>query len=250
MAISELSEWLVVIPARLGSQRLPRKPLADVAGKPLIVRVVENLAPLAEHGAHLVVATDHEDVLRACDSSGIAAQMTRDTHASGTDRCWEVASNYQRSFVLNVQGDEPFVRIGDLQRLCRRLMESPSADIATLAFEHTQPQPQAFASPHVVKVVLDRSGRALYFSRAGIPVDRDAAAPSQVAFWQHLGVYAFRRPALGQFCELPVGRLEALEKLEQLRALENGMQILVVSASQLSHGIDTPADLEAARAHF
>lgn len=238
-------EWLVVVPARLGSTRLPSKPLADLQGKPLIVRVVENLRPLAELGVVIIVATDDASVAAVCRAEKIGVQITSADHQSGTDRCYEVAQKNPTSFVLNVQGDEPFVVVEDLLKLMLSVEEDRNADLATLVIPANNSE--EFNNKNVVKVVADDFGRALYFSRAGIPVFRDGSATN---FLRHIGVYAFRKVALAKFCALPQSKLEKSEKLEQLRALENRMVVRVVEASRLTVGVDTFEDLEVARAVY
>ncbi len=239
---SDLSPWLVVIPARLGSQRLPRKPLLQINGRPLIRWVWDNLAPLAEAGATLVVATDSEEVATVCNQEQISVTLTRDDHPSGSDRCNEVAARYALPFILNVQGDEPFVRCFDLFQLMAILAASTDSEIATLAYRSTNKA--LISNPNVVKIVTDCQRYARYFSRLPIPYWRDFPANANSnEHWLHLGVYAFRRESLENFCALPVSPLEAAEKLEQLRALENNLRIIVVEASHFSCGIDTPEDL-------
>ncbi len=248
-----LAAWLIVVPARLGAKRLPRKPLADLGGRPLVVRVAQNLAPLAAAGARLVVATDAEKVREACAAYGVEARLTREDHPSGTDRCWEAAeaeAGPPRPFVMNVQGDEPFAPVEDLRRLAQAMAADAEADMGTLVYAATDP---ALArDPNTVKCVVSRGGHALYFSRAPLPYDRDAADRAHLpqAFWQHLGVYAFRRERLRDFVALAPSPLELTEKLEQLRALEAGWKILAVPAQSAARGIDTPEDLEEARARF
>jgi 3-deoxy-manno-octulosonate cytidylyltransferase (CMP-KDO synthetase) len=245
-----LESWLVVVPARLGSERLPRKPLQDLGGVPLVARVCRNLAPLVQAGATLRVATDSPEVVRACAAHGFTAVMTAPSHPSGTDRCHEAAQGLAHPYVLNVQGDEPFVDTGDLQALCTAMLQRPDTPMGTLAF--AAQDAGAAKDPNVVKAAVSAAGYALYFSRSCIPFARDAAAAGHVPprFWRHIGVYAFRREALAAFCALPPAELEQIEKLEQLRALANGWRIFVQPATRLTHGIDTPQDLEAARAHF
>lgn len=246
----DLSDWLIVVPARLGSERLPRKPLADLGGRPLVVRVAENLAPLTRRGATLVVATDAPAVLEICTQHGVRAMLTRATHASGTDRCAEAASAFPHSYVLNVQGDEPFVAVADLEALTRSMVAKPEADMGTLVYRSTDPA--VAADPNAVKAVRTQSGWALYFSRASLPYDRSATARGHrpEAFWQHLGVYAFRREKLADFVRLGPSPLELTEKLEQLRALEAGWRLWTEEASTVARGIDTPEDLEMARARL
>lgn len=248
MNSEDLSDWLIVIPARLQSQRLPRKPLADLAGKPLIVRVYENLDAMRQLGASVVVATDHTDIQAVCKAHKIPTAMTSDKHQSGTDRCWEVAKNTNQRFILNVQGDEPFIKTEDLSKLCKVMTHSNEYVMGTLAFQ--QYDLSEIDSPNVVKAVLNDASEAMYFSREPIPHDRENLDRHGVCFWQHIGVYAFQRDALQQFCNLPPGILEQREKLEQLRALEHGIKIIVAHAQTLTYGIDTSEDLEAARARY
>jgi 3-deoxy-manno-octulosonate cytidylyltransferase (CMP-KDO synthetase) len=250
MSDNSLSNWLIVVPARLQSTRLPEKPLADLAGKPLIVRVVENLAPLTAAGARIVVATDAEKVAAACRTAGFTAEMTRVEHQSGTDRCAEVAARSDRTFVLNVQGDEPFVRTDDLRRLMQVTQQSQTAGMGTLFFENNN---QAMArNPNVVKTLRNARGMAIHFSRLPLPYVRDDAAGDHLppVFLQHIGVYSYRRDTILEFVKLPPSALEQAEKLEQLRAVEQGWQILLERATTAGLGIDTPDDLEAARARF
>ena len=246
----ELNRWLIVIPARLSSERLPRKPLADLAGRPLIARVYENLKPLEALKAKIVVAVDHSDTARACEVFKIPYVMTKDTHLSGTDRCAEVATSISdRSYVLNVQGDEPFVETSDLRNLMSE-MEHRGLAMGTLGF--TRHDREGFEDPNVVKIVCDSMNNAIYFSRAPIPFDRDASKnPAlEIGYTQHLGVYAFKRETLLAFCDLSPSKLEKIEKLEQLRAIEQGWKIVVVPATIPSLGIDTPEDLRKACKRF
>ena len=242
--------WLIAIPARLESTRLPEKPLIDLGGKPLIVRVHDRLKPLKSLGAKVVVATDHQKVLDVCKQHAIDATMTDKNHNSGTDRCLEVASAINhRKFVLNVQGDEPFIDCKDLENL-KTLLENQSNHqkvMGTLIHQNTSSQD--YFSPDCVKAVINRAGDALYFSRSPVPYNRDT--PSKIDyFWQHIGVYGFHYSSLSEFCRLPESRLERHERLEQLRALENGFTIKTAKSQNPSLGIDTPNDLEVAREKF
>ena len=224
------SNWLIVVPARLKSERLPRKPLADLAGKPLLVRVYENLLPLAGLGARIVAAVDHDDTARACDAHKIARVMTDESHQSGTDRCAEVArSESSFKFILNVQGDEPFVSLDDLKSLMTA-MEASTHPMGTLGFRRHDRD--AYLDPNIVKIVMTGNRTAIYFSRAPVPFDREyiRSAKADLSFIQHQGVYAFRREALIDFCALPPSDLETTEKLEQLRAVEAGWKIYVADA--------------------
>jgi 3-deoxy-manno-octulosonate cytidylyltransferase (CMP-KDO synthetase) len=238
-------QWLVVVPARLQSTRLPQKPLADLAGRPLVVRVYDRLRPWVELGAEVVVATDDASVMEACQRFEVPSLMTRKDHQSGTDRCAEIAAQKSQTFVLNVQGDEPFLEREDLERLLLKMTQD-QGQMGTLVHKNTSSQD--FTSPHCVKAVFDETGRALYFSRSPIPYPRP---PQQFSFfWQHVGVYAFARETLLRFCHFPQHPLEISESLEQLRALGYGIPILISEAKHPSIGIDTPEDLEAARARF
>lgn len=249
----DLTQWLVVVPARLHSQRLPRKPLADLGGAPLIVRVLRNLQILAEKGALIVCATDSQEVSGVVKNAGFKAVMTRESHQSGTDRCAEVSAFFEKPYVLNVQGDEPFVNCHDLLGLCGKFQEDKTAQMGTLV--HLSKSREDFYNPNVVKVVSSFLGYALYFSRAPIPYHRDLAG-FEGCFLQHIGVYSFRRQSLLSYSTLshqsPVlcGEkhvLEEVEKLEQLRALQHGWKILLSEAREKSRGIDTPEDLELAK---
>jgi 3-deoxy-manno-octulosonate cytidylyltransferase (CMP-KDO synthetase) len=247
---SDLAQWLIVIPARLKSERLPRKPLANLAGKPLIVRVFENIAPLMKQGAHVIVAVDHEETAQACAQFNIPTVMTKDSHQSGTDRCAEVAAKFpDRQFILNVQGDEPFVNLDDLRQLMTT-MEHSHHPMGTLGI--IRQDWEAYIDPNTVKIVVAHDSTAIYFSRAPIPYDRDTfrAGRTTIRFTQHLGVYAFRRESIQTFCALPPSPLEQTEKLEQLRAINAGWRIAVSYAKFASIGIDTQEDLAAAQRKF
>ncbi|MEZ4743151.1 MAG: 3-deoxy-manno-octulosonate cytidylyltransferase [Bdellovibrionota bacterium] len=241
-----MKDWLIVVPARLGSTRLPKKPLVDLAGKPLIVRVVENLTNLIHRGAEVVVATDSADIIQVCKSANIAVQMTRLDHHSGTDRCLEVANATPKKFVMNVQGDEPFICLTALEGLAD-FVESGRYEMATLAYCNRHKD--AFESSNIVKIALcENTKRALYFSRSPIPNrTRYIYDDHLFGFWQHIGVYAYKIETLRKFCSFSPSLLEQMESLEQLRALENGIEIGVVYSEKPSIGIDTFEDLEKAR---
>lgn len=244
------NQWLIIIPARLKSERLPQKPLADLAGKPLVVRVYENLASLKQQGAQVIVALDSPKTAEVCKDYGVPYVMTDESLPSGTDRCHAASRLFpDKSFILNVQGDEPFINPNDLMKLMSHLQNS-SDPMGTLGYKNSDWQ--QFNDPNVVKIVLNDNSQAIYFSRAPIPFDRDGYRQSiyAVSFWQHLGVYAFTRDSLERFCKLQPSFLEQKEKLEQLRAVSAGWAIHVVEASSKSLGIDTPEDLERARKHF
>jgi 3-deoxy-manno-octulosonate cytidylyltransferase (CMP-KDO synthetase) len=246
--------FVVIIPARLASTRLPNKPLADLGGKPMVVRVAERAR---ESGAErIVVATDHPDILAACAAHGIEACMTRADHPSGTDRIAEVARTLglpDDAVVVNLQGDEPLIDPALLSACAARIgRDVPMATCAHPLHEATD----AF-NPNVVKVVLDKLGRALYFSRATIPWHRDAFAqsrdtlPTAYVPLRHIGLYAYSNAFLQQYPHLEVSPLETIEALEQLRVLWHGVPIAVhVTDSAPAAGVDTPEDLERVRAFF
>lgn len=238
---------LIVIPARLGSTRLPQKPLQLLGGRPLIVRVWERVTALGLADA-IVVATDAADVEFAAREGGAEVVMTRPDHASGTDRVAEVArlpAYSHHEVVVNVQGDEPFIA-AEAIRGARDLVSSGAFDIGTAA----QPaSPAVLGDPAVVKVVADDSGRALYFSRAPIPFLRDPVNASALtnSVRAHIGVYAYARAALQRWGSLPPHPLEVVEQLEQLRALAAGLTIGVTTVAPApTQGIDTAQDLVAA----
>ncbi len=237
---------LGVIPARLGAERLPGKPLRLLGGRPLIQHVALN-AQASGALDEVVVASDADEVLAAAEACGVRGVKTRPDHASGTSRVGEVAA--RREFagfgvIVNVQGDEPFLPAAAIRGAVGEVLRGWDVGTAAAPLEAA-----AAASPHVVKVVLDELGRALYFSRALIPHDRSGTGT--VRYWLHLGVYAFRPAALELWLSLPPTVLEEAEKLEQLRALGNGMSIGVarIGAPALP-GIDTPDDLLRAEAHL
>jgi len=237
---------LIVIPARVGAARLPNKPLLDLCGRPLVVRVWERLAGL--EGVDLMVATDDIRVVRAVEEAGGVAMMTRASHRSGTERVAEVAEVVAlgvHEIIINVQGDEPFVAPRAIRRLIRWLQDHPSVPMATLACPLRALE--RWKSRSVVKVVVDGRDRALYFSRAPIPGGGGEVPPSAL---QHIGVYGFRREALGRVAAAPPCPLELAEDLEQLRALWLGLEMGVIRVEGDWQGVDTAEDLACARAHF
>lgn len=227
---------IAVIPARLASTRLPRKMLREIAGKPLVGVVYEAVRSSALL-AGVLIATDSEEIMQVCRERGWNAQMTSPLHRSGTERVHEVSSREAADVYINVQGDEPLTRPEQISTLLQ-VMENPAAQVGTLM---TPAAEIDIANPNAVKVVTDLSGRALYFSRATIPFDRDSSRPR---YFKHLGLYAYRKPALDRFVALPESTLEHSERLEQLRFLENSVSIYVGETPHDSVGVDTEEDLQ------
>jgi 3-deoxy-manno-octulosonate cytidylyltransferase (CMP-KDO synthetase) len=232
---------LGVIPARLQSTRFPRKVLREVAGKPLVVQVYEAARRAAELD-ELLVATESHEVVDACAKFGIAAVLTSPEHPSGTDRIWEVAQTRSADVYVNIQGDEPLVTADHIRLLVGPFRERADTQVTTLKIRLTA---EEMANPNVNKVVCGVDGRALYFSKHPIPYDRDGTG---VVRWKHAGFYAYRKAALEAFHRLPPSPLELTEKLEQLRFLENGIDIVVVETDAPTIGVDTEADLRAVEA--
>lgn len=246
----------VVIPARYASSRLPGKPLADIAGKPMIVRVAERAA---ESGAsEVIVATDHEEVRAAVERHGFGAIMTRSDHVSGTDRIAEVAALRgwgDDIVVVNVQGDEPLMEVDLINRVAEELASNHDAAVATAC--HPIRSIEDFLNPNVVKVVIDIHGNALYFSRAPIPWPRDAFAvslerlPKDLDAKRHIGIYAYRVDFLHRYVSLAPSPNELVESLEQLRVLWHGFRLRVIETNNAPEaGVDTAADLARIRCKF
>jgi 3-deoxy-manno-octulosonate cytidylyltransferase (CMP-KDO synthetase) len=249
-------DFIAVIPARFASTRLPGKPLADIAGKPMVVRVAERAA---HSGAAAVwVATDHRDVKAACEAHGVNVLMTRGDHATGTDRLAEVVAQLQlgdEATVVNVQGDEPLIAPALIRAAAATLAEKALAAIATAA--HAIIDAAEFFNPNVVKVVCDDAGYAQYFSRAPIPWARDAFAasrerlPDNFIARRHIGIYAYRAAFLKRYAGLLPAPAEQIEALEQLRAMHYGYRIAVHDwRGEVAPGVDTPEDLTRVRALF
>ncbi|QJQ07495.1 3-deoxy-manno-octulosonate cytidylyltransferase [Undibacterium piscinae] len=246
--------FIVIIPARMASSRLPNKPLADLGGKPMVVRTAERA--LLSGASQIMVATDHADILAACETHGIPACMTRADHPSGTDRIAEVAAAMglaDDAVVVNVQGDEPLIDPALIAATAA--LVSASVPMATAA--HALHEVQDVFNPNVVKVVLDKAGRAMYFSRATIPWHRDAFAlakdvlPAGYAPLRHIGLYAYRNDFLQSYPLLEISPVEQIEALEQLRVLWNGHAIAVhVSDASPAPGVDTQEDLDRVRQFY
>jgi 3-deoxy-manno-octulosonate cytidylyltransferase (CMP-KDO synthetase) len=230
-----------IIPARYGSSRFPGKPLALIAGKTLIQHVVEQCQK-AQSLSEIIVATDDTSIWEVAQGF-CRAEMTAPDHASGTDRIAEVAQNCRCDAVVNIQGDEPLMDPRVIDAVAGALAREEMSTAATIIEKEEE-----WGNPNVVKVVVNAAGRALYFSRRTIPYMRDAATGAQqlaaFPFLKHLGIYGYRRQTLLRLVKFPVSPLEKAEKLEQLRALENGIAIAVVRVKYNSVGVDVPADVK------
>ncbi|BBB26099.1 3-deoxy-manno-octulosonate cytidylyltransferase [Amphritea japonica] len=248
----------VVIPARFGSSRFPGKPLADIAGKPMVQHVYERA--IQSEAQRVIIATDDQRIADAAKSFGAEVCLTSADHPSGTDRLQEVVHSlgfYADDIVVNVQGDEPLIPPRVINQVAHNLSAVPEASIATLSEPITDIE--SLLNPNVVKVVSDQTGRALYFSRAPMPWPRDAFAseqgrqvlPEGVNYQRHIGIYAYRVKLLNDFVKWAPAPLEETECLEQLRAMWNGAVIHVDEADELPPaGVDTPEDLERIRHLF
>jgi 3-deoxy-manno-octulosonate cytidylyltransferase (CMP-KDO synthetase) len=227
---------VAVIPARLASTRLPRKMLREIAGKPLVGWVYEAVrsSPLL---SDVIIATDSEEIMEACRRHGWNARMTSSSHRSGTERVHEVSDSVAADVYVNVQGDEPLVRMEQIAALLD-VMKDSAVQVGTVK---TPCPREDVGNPNAVKVVTAPGGRALYFSRATIPFDRDKTSPR---YFKHLGLYAYRKPALDLFVTRPESTLEKSERLEQLRFLENGIPIYAGETPYDSVGVDTEEDLQ------
>lgn len=233
-----------IIPARYQSSRFPGKPLADINGKPMIQHVYERTRQCRKLDM-VVVATDDPRIAQAVTAFGGEALLTKESHESGTDRIAEAANILkieQDGIILNVQGDEPLLEPAMIEQLIDTVKAFPDSPMATLAFASSNRD--QYADPNVVKVVVDHRGKALYFSRSCLPYFREGL-PEAFSFLKHLGFYAYRFNFLQTFTRLPQSRLELVEKLEQLRALEHGFPIQVAISATDTRGIDTPEDLQA-----
>ncbi len=243
----------VLIPARYASSRFPGKPLADLAGKPMVVRVCEQAAKSGAAAVH--VATDDERIAKAVRAHGYSALMTRADHASGTDRIGEVTKKLKlksEETIVNVQGDEPLIPPRLISQVAAMLEKRKHASVSTAC--HEIHDPASLSNPNVVKVVMDEKGYALYFSRSQIPYPREGiqvAREPGATWYRHAGIYAYRAGFLSKFSSMKESPLEKTEALEQLRVLWHGLRIAVaVSETDIAPGVDTPQDLEAVRRMF
>lgn len=241
---------LGIIPARYASTRFPAKPLADLGGKSMIQRVYEQVKK-SKLVSEVVVATDHPEILNHVNKFGGNVCMTKESHASGTDRCFEVLSLQKKEYkyVINIQGDEPFIQPEQIDLLAKLL--DGKTEIATLV-KKIEDREQLF-NPNVVKAVVSNDKTALYFSRSPIPHIRNTQESewlSKHTFYKHIGMYAYRADILKQLTALPISTLEKAESLEQLRWLENGFKISVAETQTETIGIDTPEDLQKALSYL
>jgi 3-deoxy-manno-octulosonate cytidylyltransferase (CMP-KDO synthetase) len=242
-----MGSFTVVIPARLASSRLERKALADLGGKPMVIRVAERSTQSAAN--RIIVATDAQEIESVCKAANLEVMMTREDHPSGTDRLAEVALQLglnDEAIVVNVQGDEPLIPVDLINQVANTLQSKPHCAMATAAVAiHDQSE---IANPNAVKVVLSKNNEALYFSRSTIPFDRNHSSP---IYYRHLGIYAYRTGFLKAFSNLAISPLEQAESLEQLRALWHGYAIAVhITPESPPPGVDTQADLDRARQFF
>jgi len=242
-----MGSFTVVIPARLASSRLERKALADLGGKPMVIRVAERSAQSAAN--RIIVATDAQEIESVCKAANLEVMMTREDHPSGTDRLAEVALQLglnDEAIVVNVQGDEPLIPVDLINQVANTLQSKPHCAMATAAVAiHDQSE---ITNPNAVKVVLSKNNEALYFSRSTIPFDRNHRSP---IYYRHLGIYAYRTGFLKAFSNLAISPLEQAESLEQLRALWHGYAIAVhITPESPPPGVDTQADLDRARQFF
>jgi len=242
-----MSNTVLVIPARYASTRLPGKPLRLIAGKPMIQHVFERGKAAADAVGfdQIIIATDDARIQTCCETFGARVCMTSKSHETGSDRLAEVVTQNgwaDDTIVVNLQGDEPLTPISSLEQVAQNLAQNPQASIATLATPiNTE---ASYHDPNVVKVVTDKQGMALYFSRASIPLQREGELPIKDVALRHIGIYAYRAAYLKQFAQMEPSPLEQLEKLEQLRAMWHGAKIHVALANDVpGHGVDTEEDL-------
>ena len=225
---------IAVVPARMASTRLPRKMLRDIGGRPLVVWVYQAVRACSRLD-DVILATDSEEIRSACRQHSCNVVMTSDKHRSGTERVHEISQTVAADVYINVQGDEPMVRAEQIDTIIK-LMTRSEVRVGTLM---TPARTEDVANPNAVKVVTDLNGKALYFSRATLPYDRDSTHPE---YFKHLGIYAYRKPELDRFVTLPESSLERAERLEQLRFLENGVSIYAAETPFDSIGVDTEED--------
>lgn len=242
-----MSDILIAIPARYGSSRLPAKILKPLCGKPVIQHVYEACKNTGL--GEVIIATESPLVVDAAAEFGATAVLTSDQCKSGTDRVFEAAQHRPEQLIINVQGDEPFIQTETVLAVANLLKNDPSCDISTAAF--AMPDTDEVDNPNIVKAVLAKDKRALYFSRSRVPYKREKTEENlRAPYWHHCGIYGYRRAALERFVHLPESPLEKLERLEQLRALEDGMTIKCAEIAPSGPAIDTAQDLAAAEEYY
>ena len=242
-----MSDVVIAIPARFGSSRFPGKVTALLAGKPVIQHVYE--ACVKTGLGPVVIATESAQVVRTCNIFGGHAILTSESCQSGTDRIYQATQGCTEPFIINVQGDEPFINPQTIIKIAQLLRTDTTCDIATAVMATTDDT--KIDNPNCVKAVLGNDMRALYFSRSRVPFKREPSSENKdFIYWHHCGIYGYRREALKRFMSLPPGNLEKIEKLEQLRALEAGMTIKCVQIEPAGPAIDTPQDLQRAEAYW
>ncbi len=246
----KIADFKIVIPTRYASSRLPGKPLLDIGGKPMVVRVAEQAAKTS--ASEIVIATDFEKIVTVAKQHGFNAVMTRLNHASGTDRIAEVVQKLgwaDDEIVVNVQGDEPLIEPELINEVAAHLANSKDAVMATAC--HAIHDEASFLNPNIVKVVIDGFGNALYFSRSPIPYPRDEVYKQNIQAFRHIGIYAYRVGFLKKYTNLALTELEKIESLEQLRVLHHGYKIgVTITQNAPASGVDTQSDLDYARVVF
>ncbi len=238
---------IAMIPARYGASRFPAKLLQNLAGKPVIVRTLEAVQRTGLF-SEIYVVTDDDRIEEAVRAAGGAVLRSKKEHPSGSDRLAEASADLDVEVIVNVQGDEPFTERETLQKLLDIFAADKAGEVAVASLMAPLTDPEEIANPNNVKVVVNKAGDALYFSRAVIPYPRDGEVA--ITYYKHLGIYAYRKEALQAFTQLAPSPLERTEKLEQLRYLENGYTIRLAITDKATIGIDTPEDLERARVVF
>ena len=242
-----MSDVVIAIPARFGSSRFPGKVTALLAGKPVIQHVYETCVKTSL--GPVVIATESVEVVDVCKTFRANAVLTSDKCQSGTDRIYEATQNCPEKFIINVQGDEPFINPQTIVKIANLLRNDSACDIATAVMATTDDT--KIDNPNCVKAVLGKDMRALYFSRSRVPFKREPSAENKdFVYWHHCGIYGYKREALKRFVSLPQGNLEKIEKLEQLRALEDGMTIKCVQIEPSGPAIDTKEDLQRAETYW
>lgn len=230
---------LAVIPVRYGAQRFPGKPLAAILGRPMIEWVVEGVSQ-SSLIQKIIVATDHEDIAKACENLPVEVVMTDSDLPSGSDRVFQAVKDSEEELIINIQGDEPLIGSGVLDPMVQFMSEETQWDMVTLGRPMT---PEALESPNTAKIVLDQNDFAIYFSRFAIPYSRVKSQENSSACLKHLGIYGYKKSFLKSFCETPAQAIEKMEGLEQLRALYLGGKIKVLRTDYESWGVDTPEDI-------